>query len=169
MAPCVVLAGRHSVLSVLLLDRTILFGLMTAKLCCTFAKWWQISHRVDNVFPSRGLGLKIAGESVVDGRESLWKLMRRRWLKKNQMVRSHRTAKLGVNRGNLSYIESTVVSSGTSSLPLESGTVTMALTNARSLSNKAFFCKLYFYTLKQITNTELKIPWQQQWLKEKEK
>ncbi len=74
------------------------------------------------------------------------------------MVRSHRTAKLGVNRGNLSYIESTVVSSGTSSLPLESGTVTMALANARSLSNKAFFCKLYFYTLKQITNTELKIP-----------
>ncbi|KAF4097321.1 calcium homeostasis endoplasmic reticulum protein-like isoform X2 [Onychostoma macrolepis] len=41
-------------------------------------------------------------------------------LKKHQLVQRRRVAKLGVNRSNLSYIESAVVSSGTSSLPLES-------------------------------------------------
>ncbi len=54
-------------------------------------------------------------------------------LEKNQLVQRHNQRKLGVNYGNLNYIESAVVSRGTSSLPLESGNVTvkMALVNAQ--------------------------------------
>lgn len=48
-------------------------------------------------------------------------------LEKNQLVQRHNQRKLGVNYSNLNYIQSAVVSSGTSSLPLESGTVDMAL------------------------------------------
>lgn len=65
------------------------------------------------------------------------------WISFSRIVTQRRSR--GVNGNNLRYIESTVVSDGNFLLPLETGTVKMALVNARSLANKTFVLN-NFYT-----------------------
>ncbi len=97
-----------------LLARTTLFGAVMADLTQRGTCFPPRKSRAKNRMRKRG---RRAGVQVKAHAAAV--------LEKNQLVQRHNQRKLGVNYGNLNYIESAVVSRGTSSLPLESGNVTV--------------------------------------------